>query len=171
MKRIITYGILLITFLLLQTTVFSYMSLGGIVPNLFIILTAFAGITQGRSEGCVVGFFAGLLLDCAYGSLYFGSYALAFVLIGYGCGIFNRIFYEDDITLPILIIGLADFAYGLVVYVTGFLSRGRTHFFFYFRKIILPEMIYTIFIGIFIYRLLLYLYKRLENKGSEDTIV
>ena len=48
---------------------------------------------------------------------------------------------------------LGDLAYGCAVYVLQFLIRGRVHFFFYLNRIMIPEMLYTIFLTFPVYRL------------------
>ena len=100
-----------------------------------------------------------------------GLYALGFLVIGYVTGIVNRIIYKEDITLPLVVISTADLFYGLFVFAFGFMIRGRTSFLFYLRRIILPEVVYTAIIAIFLYRLILFIMLRLKGKGSENFIV
>ena len=84
--------------------------------------------------------------------------------------LFNRFFYEEDMTLPIVIIGAADLFYGVIIYLFSFLSRGRMDFIFYFRRIIFPEMIYTLIIAVFLYGLIGWINQKIEIKGSEKRI-
>ena len=152
----------------LQTAVFTEFTMGGIVPNILIICTVSMGMIRGKKEGCIIGFVFGILMDALY-SVYFGIYALILALMGYAAGNLKQIFYEEDMTLPILLIGFADFIYGIATYIFGFFSRGRTNFLFYLRKIILPEMFYTLILAIFIYRLIIFINKKID-KGSENRI-
>ncbi len=155
---------------LLQCSFFPHFLLADVSPNLLIILTASAAIIDGSLEGCVVGFICGLLLDLTYGSTP-GLYAFGHLIIGYAAGNVSRLIYKEDITLPLIVISGADLFYGLFVFAAGFLIRGRTSFLFYFRRIILPEVVYTAIIAIFLYRLILYIMLRLKGKGSENFIV
>lgn len=169
MKRLVFYiGMIFIAFFL-QTGVFTHLSLGGIVPNLFIICTTTIGIIHGKKEGCLVGFFCGILMDALFAK-YFGFYGLIYALIGYLAGYVNQIFYEEDMTLPIIIIGVGDMLYGIAIYLCSFLTRGRMDFLFYLRKIIFPETIYTLIIGVFLYRLICLISRKIETKGSETRI-
>lgn len=168
MKKVIVYFFFILILFLLQTSFFCYLKLADVVPNLLIIFTVSVALMGGRIEGCLVGFFCGMLLDISYGSIP-GLYALGFLLTGYFAGFLNRIFYREDITLPIIIIAGGDLFYGLYMFITGFLSRGRTDFLFYLRRIILPETAYTVIIAIFLYRLILFIYVRYLNKGSESS--
>ena len=63
MKRFTVSVLLIIMCFLLQTTVFQWINLGGIVPNLMIILTASFGFMRGERTGLLFGFFCGLLVD------------------------------------------------------------------------------------------------------------
>ena len=147
---------------ILQTTVFQTLSFGGISPNLLIIVTASYGFMFGKKYGMVVGFICGLLMDIFYGSV-LGFYALIYLYIGAGNGIFNNIFYQDDIKLPLALISASDLIYSFVCYVLLFLLSGRFHFLFYLKDIILPEIVYTIFVTVFLYPCILLLNKTLED--------
>lgn len=168
MRRLAFYISMIFIVYFLQTGVFTQLALGGIVPNLFIICIVSLGIIRGKKTGCVIGFVFGILMDALFSS-YFGIYALAFSVIGYISGYVQQIFYEEDMTLPIVIIGVADMLYGIAIYVFSFLPRGRMSFLFYFRKIILPEMIYTLILAVFIYRLISWINRKID-KGSESHI-
>ena len=80
MRRFIFYVVMIIFVFFLQTGIFTQLPLGGIVPNFFIICTASIGMLRGKTEGCLVGFFFGILMDTMF-SMYFGFYALIFSLI------------------------------------------------------------------------------------------
>ena len=67
MKRTLIYIVVILAAFLLQSTIFEFIALADIVPNMLIILTASIGLIRGRSEGCVVGFFCGLLMDISSG--------------------------------------------------------------------------------------------------------
>ena len=58
---------------------------------------------RGRKTGLIVGFFCGLLMDLFFGSV-IGFYSLIMMYIGYSNGLFRRIFYPEDIKLPLILI-------------------------------------------------------------------
>ena len=68
LKVIISAFFVIISFLL-QGTLFRAISLGNIVPNLMIIVTASYGFMRGRKNGLLIGFFSGLLVDVFLGSI------------------------------------------------------------------------------------------------------
>ena len=107
-------------------------------------------------------------MDALY-AMYFGVYALLLAIMGYVAGYVQQIFYEEDMTLPIVMIGLADLLYGIIIFLFSFFPRGRTNFLFYLGHIILPETIYTLILAVFIYRLITFINRKIE-KGSENYI-
>lgn len=166
MKKVITTIILIIISFVLQCTVFEALAIKGVVPNILIIMTACSGFMQGERYGVFTGFFCGLLLDVFFFEIV-GFYALLYMYIGYMNGLFHNIFYPDDIKLPLIMITASDLLYSLVVYILMFLLRSRFDFGYYFLNIILPELVYTVFIAVIMYPLLLLitnLFKRAEKK-------
>ena len=172
MKRNVALVFVILIGFVMQTTVFQTLSFGGIAPNLLIIITSSYGFMYGRKYGMVVGFICGLLMDVFYGNV-LGYYALIYLYIGAANGIFRRVFYQNDIMLPLALITASDFIYSFVVYVLLFLLRGRFDFVFYLKDIILPELVYTIFITVFLYPCILLINRALENteKRGDHRIV
>lgn len=163
MKRKIVIALMILICFLLQSTLFNTFSIGSISPNLMIILTSSFGFMGGKKEGMAVGFFCGLLEDIFYGRL-LGMHALIYMYIGYANGYFNRIFYGDDIKLPISLISVSELVYGLGTYVIMFLMRSRFAFPYYLRRIILPELVYTIIVTLVLYRIIFSVNRKLEIK-------
>ena len=163
MKRKIVIALMIIVCFLLQSTLFQSFSLASISPNLLIILTSAYGFMKGKKEGMAVGFFCGLLEDIFFGRL-LGMHALIYMYIGYANGYFNQIFYGEDIKLPMALISASELAYGLGTYLIMFLMRSRFDFFYYLRRIILPELLYTIIVTLFVYRIIYMIDQKLEKK-------
>lgn len=167
MRRFIVSFLLVISYFVLQSTVFKAIAFGGIIPNLMIVLTASFGFMRGEKTGILFGFFCGLLADIFFGSV-IGLYAMIYMYIGYANGKFNMIFYPEDIKLPLALIFVSDMAYGLLSYIILFLMRGRFHFTYYLLHIILPEMVYTILVTLVFYPFLLWLNKKLEDREQKE---
>lgn len=166
------FFIIVICFII-QHTVLRGLFFGSVTPNLLLVITAFSGFVGGRKDGMFTGFFCGLFTDIFFGSL-FGYYTLLYTLIGFTNGIFHAVFYDQDIRQPMLLIALSDLGYGLLQYFFQFLLRGKFHFGYYFRSIILPEILYTVVLTLLFYRAFLKLDDRLaklDSTGSEDDFV
>lgn len=169
MKRCITIGIIIVICFLLQCTVFHYIELAGVVPNLLLIVTMSFGLMRGRREGLLVGFFSGLLIDIFFGSV-LGPYAFIYMTLGYGNGFFHRIYYVEDVLLPMIMISLNDFIYNIIIYVVFFLMRNRLDFLEYLKDVMLPEMIYTILITLFFYKILVRINLRLKRVKEAEQL-
>ena len=160
LRKFVLFLIISICFVL-QTTTFQTISFAGIAPNLLIIVVAAFGLMRGKSEGMYIGFFSGLLIDIFCG-FYLGIYALLYMYVGYVTGLFQKRYYPEDLTLPLIIISASDLVTNLIIYFVLFLTRSRFDFGYYFINIILPEFVYTMIITIFFYLLLLKINQKLE---------
>ena len=165
-RKIVTFVIILICFLL-ESTVFQNTKLFTVTPNLLIIVTSSFGFMRGKKEGMMVGFISGLLMDVMFNDL-IGFYALIYMVLGYLNGFFRKIFYDDDIKLPLILITASDFVYGNMVCIFMFIMRSRFHYLYYLKSVIIPEMIYTILVTIVLYQIILYINKKLEAEEKRS---
>lgn len=168
MKRVIVYIFEIIILFVIQSSSYHYFKLADVMPNLLLILVVSTAYMRGRLTGMLMGFFSGLLVDLMFGSYIIGLYALLYLLLGYLMGFTHKIYSEDDYTLPIIFIGISDLIYSFFYYIFEFLLRGRLHFLFYLRRIIIPEIIYTIAVSVLLYKLLHMINHRLERKTDEE---
>ena len=73
--------------LVLQVSVFSHLSLAGVVPNLCLLVVVAAALTRGPQFAAVLGFVAGVALDLAPPADHIaGRWALALVVVVDGAG-------------------------------------------------------------------------------------
>ncbi len=166
-KRFFITAVIIIAAYLLQCTVFSSLELAGIKPNLLIIITASFGFMRGSREGMLVGFVSGLLADIQFGDM-IGFYALIYLLVGFINGLFQRLYFDEDIKLPLFLISISEFLYGIIVYFLTYLLRSDFNFLLYLNKIILPELIYTIVITLGLYPLILFINHKLEAEEKRS---
>ena len=163
MLRKVVVTLFILAGFILQCTVFDKLAFAGIIPNLMIILTSSFGFMRGEKEGLVIGFFCGLLSDIFFGN-FLGFYALVLMYIGFLNGKFSRIFYPEDIKLPIALIITSDLSYGILMFVLMFMLRGKFRFGYYFMHVILPEALYTIVVTMFLYPIILKVNEKLEAR-------
>ena len=161
MKRKIIVFIIIAVCYLLQTTLFEWLAFASISPNLLIIVVASFGFMRVKKEGMFIVFFAGLQLDIFNGSV-LGFYALLYMYIGYFNGMFRKLFYPEDIKLPMLLIAGSDLSCNLFIYFIMFLFRNRYNFNYYFLQLMIPELVYTMVVTIFLYFAILKINRKLE---------
>lgn len=164
MKKAIVTGILIIAAYLIQTTFLEELRLASIVPNLLLFITFICGFMNGKKAGMLTGFFCGLLIDIFSGGA-IGLNTLIYMYIGYFNGCFQNLFFNEDIKLPLFLLAVSELFYGVFVYVTRFLLNNRLNMLDYILYPLIPELVYTIVVAVFLYRPILKLYRRLE-KGS-----
>ncbi len=158
---IISIGVFLV--FLCQTCILPGVMPLSVLPNLFIILTASNGFMREENSGLAVGFCCGLLYDIFFGEV-IGFHALLYMYIGFLNGKFSRVFYPEDIKLPLALITVSDLTYSLICYVFQFLLWGRLDFSYYFLHVILPEMVVTLTATLVFYPLILLINEWLRKR-------
>ena len=156
MRRKITVFLIIAVCYLLQSTVFQALSFASISPNLMIVVVSAFGFMRGKKEGLWIGFFTGLLLDIFTGSI-LGFYALLYMYVGY-------------IKLPMLLIAVSDFSCSLIIYFLLFLFRGKFDILYYLLNIMIPELVYTMVVTIFLYFIILKINQKLETIEKRSAV-
>lgn len=172
MKRIIFNILMIILAFTVQNCIFPLLPFLSASPNLLLILTFSFGFIHGKEAGMYYGLLSGLLMDLFYSGP-FGFYTLIFVYVGYVNGICTRYYYEDYITLPLILSVVNDLAYNLYIYVFRILIRKRLGIGYYFMNLMLPEIIFTVVTTLLIYRIFLMFNRHLEEieKRGDSSIV
>lgn len=165
-RKLITFIIILVCFLL-QCTIFPKLAFASVKPNLLIIVISAFGFMRGRKEGMAVGVVAGVLADICWGGI-LGFYTLVFTGIGYANGVFQRLFFDEDVKLPIAMIGASELIYGIVIYVCLYMLKGDFAFVTHLFKIMIPELAYTILITLLLYPIILHINRKLEAEEQRS---
>ncbi len=137
---------------LLQTSVFTSFALAGVVPDLLIIPVIAVAFTRGPNKGMMTGFICGLLVDFTYSS-FLGLFALMYLVIGFITGYANKIYDENDYTLPVILVSISELLYNLMYYIFFYFLKGKLNFGFYLYRFMIPKVIYTVLISLILYRI------------------
>ena len=81
MKRFFAYLLVIIILFTIQSSMFQYAELVGVIPNLMLILIVSTAYMKGKTTGLLVGFFSGILYDIMFSNL-IGLSALIYMVIG-----------------------------------------------------------------------------------------
>ena len=165
-RKVSTFFIILISFLL-QSTLFVKLKFGAVSPNLMLVVTSSFGFMRGRKSGMAVGAISGLLVDIFWGQL-LGFHTLLYTVIGYLNGSFERLFYDEDVKLPIVLISASEFLYGICIYVFVYMLQGDFAFGTYLFSIIIPELVYTILVTLILYQVILHINRKLESEEQRS---
>ena len=154
---------------LLQTTLLQKIAIGSVSPNLLVVFVVSVGLMRGSKTAMFTGFFTGLLDDLCFGGI-IGLNAFLYMAIGYLCGFSCKIYYDNNIKVPVSLIAINDLIYNIGIYVFTFLLRGRIHFLFFLNRIIIPELIYTIFLTVIAYKIFYFInYRFMVQNRKEGT--
>ncbi|MBQ4186707.1 MAG: rod shape-determining protein MreD [Firmicutes bacterium] len=140
--------------LILQSSSLRGIAIGGILPDLLLLLTVSAAMVQGERRGSLIGFVLGLLEDLLFFRV-LGFYALIYMLIGFSVGYLSRNLSRSLLLLPVSFTAASSFAAGLVQFIFLRFLKGDTRFDYYLFHLILPEVIYTLLLGVLLLPLLI----------------
>lgn len=138
-------------------------------PNLLLIVVCIFGFMRGSNYGCAIGIFCGLLVDLNYGDIV-GLYAFLYMICGFFSGTLKRLFYSENVLMPLVLVFTNDFIYNLAVYIFRFLLRNKQDFPYYFAHRIFPDMIITTFIMFLTFKLFYMLNEKLYMTEEEQSL-
>lgn len=167
MRRRIVMILLILGCFLVQSTIWSIFPLTSFKPNLLLVLTVSFAFVHGKKSGIFIGFISGILIDLFYGTI-IGFTALIYMYIGYAVGSLYKVFFDDDVRIPMIITAAADAAYSLIFYLIRFALGHRLDFPAYFRHIIMPEVISTVIFMLIFFRLFYFINKKLLEHETEE---
>lgn len=154
-KAICIIGIILTFFILyfLQANFFSWFTIAGIKPNLFIVFILMIGLFIGKKLGAVFGLLFGLYLDLLI-SKSIGISGIALAIIGFLGEYLSKNFSKDSrLTIMLMVIG-STIIYEFVVYLFYIFQLSMEIELGSFLKILLVEVIYNGVLTIMLYPLL-----------------
>lgn len=170
MKKIGVFILFFLVFLILyflQANFFSWFTIAGIMPNLFIIFILFIGLFAGRNIGITAGILFGICLDFFIGKS-LGISSIMLGIVGFLGGYFDKNFSKESrITIMLMIAGCTA-VYEIGSYVCSVFLLSVQPEILIFTKKVLIEMGYNVLLIIILYPLFQTLGYAIEDvyKGS-----
>ena len=130
----------------MQASVVPAFSVGGITPDLPLILTVLIALRRGPEVGCIVGFFAGFLQDVAGGGL-IGVQALTKALAGFAMGLLVGRFWVASPLVQVPGLVLLTVAEGLGRFALLQFFHYPVSFTGLMVHVVLPQALFNGFIG------------------------
>ena len=122
MRRTLAWIAVVVTALLLQSTIFAQIKLGGAKPELMYLVTVVMAMLEGPSSGAIGGFSAGMAQDFLLNDPK-GITALVLTILGYVVGTVRQFITTPSPALPTLLVGAGTAAgvlfYGFVAFLLG----------------------------------------------------
>lgn len=171
MRKALAILLLIISFFIiyfLQANFFTWFTIAGVMPNLFIILILFISLFAGMKVGIPFGICTGLFLDIVVGKN-IGISAIMYGIIGFIGGYFDKTFSKESrITIMLMIIG-STCIYEIGYYILQAVELSSHIQILRFIIILLIEVIYNTILTIILYPLIQKLGYKLEDifKGQK----
>ena len=173
MKKAGSIALLILAFLIiyfLQANFFTWFTIAGVKPNLFVIYILFIGLFAGKKLGLILGIFFGVYLDIVIGRQ-IGISGIMLGAIGLLGEYLDKNFSKESrITIMLMIAG-STVIYEVGCYIFNIIALGTSIEILAFIKILLIEVIYNILIAIVIYSLIQRLGHALEEVFKTKNIL
>ena len=150
MEHYVRSALIALALLLLQTTFIPYLSIGGFIPDVFLIWVVYVAIRRGQMEATITGFVVGLLQD-ALSMQFFGLSALTKTFAGFVAGYF----FNENSTEQTLgsyrfltILFLSSFVHNIIYYGV-FLQGIQDSVFTTMIEFSLFTSLYSVLLGVF----------------------
>ena len=153
MKKALSIILLFFLFLIsyfIQSNLFSWFTIAGIKPNVFIILVLYIGLYAGRRVGSALGIVFGLLLDIFMGRQ-IGISGILLGTVGFAGGYLDKNFSKDSKITIILMCIATTFFYEIINYIFLVLMYKMEFEILAIAKIAIIEGLYNSIIIIIIY--------------------
>lgn len=173
MKRVIIHiSLIVVTILIyfLQANFFSWFSIAGIMPNIFIILILFIGLFGNKTMGTIYGLMIGLLLDFIIGTKV-GINSIGLGLIGFLATVFDKNFSKDSRMTIMVMVVVATAIFEIICYLLNYLLLATNIEIINFLKILGIEMIYNLILTIILYPFLQKFGYSIENEYKGNRIL
>ena len=173
MKKFFIHTILvLLAFIIyfLQSNFFSWFTIAGIKPNLFVIYVLFIGLFGNKSMGIIYGSVIGLFLDLIFKEK-IGMNLFGLALVGVIATIFNKNFSKDSrITIMVMVLS-STALYEVFMYFINYVVYSINVEILKFMNILIIEVIFNILITIIIYPLMQKFGYYIENEYKGNKIL
>lgn len=154
----------------LQSNFFTWFSIAGIKPNLFIIYILFIGLFGNKSMGIIYGAITGMFLDYIFKEKV-GQNLLGLALVGIIVTIFDKNFSKNSRITIMFMVFSSTVIFEIISYFINYIIYSINMEFMYFIKILFIEVIYNILIIIIIYPLMQKFGYYIENEYKGNRIL
>jgi rod shape-determining protein MreD len=152
-RRILSWTAVVITALVLQSTLFAQIKLGGVKPDLVYLVTIVLAFLEGPSSGALAGFAGGMAEDFLLNQPK-GITALTLTLVGYAVGMIRQYVVTPSPLLPVALVGGATFCAVLFNQLVSFLLGQSDVGFGYVMRVALLSGLYNAVLTPFLFPLI-----------------
>lgn len=135
---------------ILQTTVFQLLRIGGVMPNIMLIWLVISIVMFGRFSGIKTAIYAGLFTDMLIGKG-LGVYLLIYLAIASMIALLEEKIFKDNYITPIVLIIATTTIFHVFFFVIDYFATGDINLVRWLVGIVMPEIIYNLVIGVLAY--------------------
>lgn len=173
MKRTLAIILIIITFLIiyfLQANFFSWFTIAGVKPNLFVILILLVALFAGRKVGIPLGIFLGFFLDLIIGKSV-GVSSLMLAIVAFLGGYLDKNFSKNSRLTIMLMVAGSTTIYEIGAYIFNIINLSAYVEILNFIKILLIEIFYNCILTIILYSIIQKGGYKLEEIFKENKIL
>ena len=173
MKKVLAIILLIVSFLIIyfiQSNIFTWFTIAGVQPNLFVIYILFVGLFAGKKIGLILGIILGFYLDMVIGRQ-IGVSGIMLGIIGLLGEYLDKNFSKESRVTIMLMLAGCTVIYEVGCYIFNLITLELNLEIISFIKILLIETIYNLIIVIIIYPLLQKLGHLLEETFKTKNIL
>jgi len=167
LRAIIVSVVILSACIVLQSTLFRFIAILDVRPDLALIVLVFVALRRGSMTGQVAGFASGIVEDMATVSPP-GFHMLLRTLIGFLYGLFSGNVFVDPLLMPIVLTIAATILKGIISGLVSLVFGLKASGFIYFAGRLWIEAGYNALAAPFLFALLnlLKVFRQAEKEGS-----
>lgn len=173
MRKTISIILLILSFFIiyfLQTNIFNWFTIAGVMPNLFVVLLLFINLFVGIKVGIPFAIISGLYLDIIMGKS-IGAYTIMFGIISIVVWLFDKRFSKDSkLTIILMVMAVtAIFEIGIYGYQIFRLSGNVEPISFIITLLI--EILYNVILTIILYPIMQKAGYKLESIFKQNEVL
>lgn len=165
MKKIVAIVLLILSFFIiyfLQSNFFTWFTIAGIQPNLFVIFILFVGLFAGKKLGLILGLILGFYIDIVIGRQ-IGITGIMLGIIGLIGEYLDKNFSKESRVTIMLMMAGCTIIFEVGCYIFSIITLGINLEIISFAKILLTEVMYNLIIVIIIYPIIMKMGQILED--------
>lgn len=173
MKKFMAIVFIIISFIilyLLQVNFFSWFTIAGVKPNLFVIFVLVLGLFAGKKVGTIMGLILGILLDILVGKSV-GMSGFIFMIIGFTAGYLDKTFSKESKITIIVTAIIGTVVFEIIIYIYNVIKFNTLFELLSFSKILAIELIFNILLTIILHPTIQILGNKLEKIFNQKEVL
>lgn len=163
MKKYAVMAAFVVVNFILQTSLYGYVNIFGVVPCLSLILVVVFAVLTDNVAGALLGALTGVLYDVIMYDV-FGLYTLIFFTVGAVIGTFNEELNRENTWLYVLLVLAASVFMQVMTYLTLFFMRVNMNGLPLIMGKLILEIILNTILAAAIFRFVIYFFNKINIK-------